>query len=138
MQDKINFMAKHGDWIAVKKMEIDDRTEAIDVARLLLSVRNTVDRKLFEYLDKDFDLEKLEGIVAEIVPKGRLSEEKIAEVFKKLTYSVPRKLEGNKLQKEIQKQIATEMVLKKLNLTTMDADSFDKYIKKKELKKAFD
>jgi hypothetical protein len=130
-------MAKHGDWIVVKKMEIDEKTDKADIARLLLAVRDTVDRKLFEYLDDDFDLQTLDDIVAEIVPKGRLNEQKIAEIFKTLKYTVPRKLEGTKLQKEIKKQIITEKVLEKLNLSVLDAETVEKYIKKKEMNRAF-
>jgi len=38
MEDKINFFAKHEKWIVVKKMDIDENTEKIDIARLLISI----------------------------------------------------------------------------------------------------
>ncbi|MEA1993692.1 MAG: DUF2666 family protein [Euryarchaeota archaeon] len=138
MEDKINFIAKHGKWIAVKKMEIDENTDKIVIARLLLSIRETAGRKLFEYLDEDFDLEELDDIVSDTVPKGTLSGGKIAEALKKLKYSVPRKVEGSKLEKKIKKQIVTEKVLQELKFKTLDADTLEKYIKKKETRKAFD
>lgn len=138
MEDKINFLAKHGKWIAAKKIDIDENTEKIDVARLLLSVRETVNTKIFEYLDDEFDLQKIDDIVSDIVPAGKLSEEKIAEIFKKLkSPSVTRKLEGDKLKKEIAKQILTEKVLQKIKLRTLDAKAIDKYIRKKEMVKSF-
>ncbi|MCK4247708.1 MAG: DUF2666 family protein [Methanomicrobia archaeon] len=138
MEDKINFLAKHGKWIAAKKIDIDENTEKIDVARLLLSVRETVNTKIFEYLDDEFDLQKIDDIVSDIVPAGKLPEEKIAEIFKKLkSPSVTRKLEGDKLKKEIAKQILTEKVLQKIKLRTLDAKAIDKYIRKKEMVKSF-
>lgn len=138
MEDKINFLAKHGKWIAAKKIDIDENTGKIDVARLLLSVRETVNTKIFEYLDDEFDLQKIDDIVSDIVPAGKLSEEKIAEIFKKLkSPSVTRKLEGDKLKKEIAKQILTEKVLQKIKLRTLDAKTIDKYIRKNEMEKSF-
>lgn len=138
MEDKINFLAKHGKWIAAKKIDIDENTEKIDVARLLLSVRETVNTKIFDYFDDEFDLQKIDDIVSDIVPAGKLSEEKIAEIFKKLkSPSVTRKLEGDKLKKEIAKQILTEKVLQKIKLRTLDAKTIDKYIRKKEMEKSF-
>ncbi len=138
MDDKINFVGKHEKWIVAKKMEITEKTNDVDIARLLLSVRDTVDRKLFEYFEKDFDMEEIDSIVADIVPEGRMSGEKVAEVFKQLKYSVPRKLEGNKVEKEVKKQLITEKVLEKLSFNTLDADTLDKYIKRKEMNKTFD
>ncbi len=138
MEDKIDFIARHGKWIVVKKMDIDENTEKIDIARLLISIRETLDRKIFEYLDDDFDLRKIDNIASEIVPDGRLTEEKIAQALKKLNSAeISRKLEGDKLKKEIAKQILTEKVLQKLKLKTLDAKSIDKYIQRKEMDKAF-
>ncbi|RLF95001.1 DUF2666 domain-containing protein [Thermococci archaeon] len=138
MEDKINFFAKHEKWIVVKKMDIDENTEKIDIARLLISIRDTVNKKIFEYFDEEFDLQKIENIISDIVPDGKLSEEKIAEIFKKLKSPiVTKRLEGDKLKKEISKQILTEKVLQKIKLKTLDAETIDKYIRKKEMEKAF-
>ncbi len=138
MEDKINFLAKHEKWTAVKKMDIDESTEKIDIARLLISIRETVNEKIFEYFDEDFDLQKIENIVSDLVPDGKLTEEKIAEILKKLkSPGVTKKLEGDKLKKEIAKQILTERVLQKIKLKTLDAKTIDKYIRKKEMEKAF-
>jgi len=138
MEDKINFFAKHGKWIVAKKIDIDESTEKIDIARLLISIRETVNEKIFEYFDEDFDLQKIENIVSDLVPNRKLTEEKIAEILKKLkSPSVTKKLEGDKLKKEIAKQILTERVLQKIKLKTLDAKTIDKYIRKKEMEKAF-
>lgn len=138
MEDKINFLAKHEKWIVAKKIDIDENTEKIDVARLLISIRETVNKKIFEYFDEDFDLQKIENIVSDLVPDGKLTKEKIAEILKKLkSPNVTKKLEGDKLKKEIAKQILTERVLQKIKLKTLDAKTIDKYIRKKEMEKAF-
>jgi hypothetical protein len=45
----IFFMAKYGNWIAIKKMNIGENTKPEEVAMHLTSIRLTVDKKGFEY-----------------------------------------------------------------------------------------
>ena len=69
MENKIQFIAKHNDWFVVKKMNIDDKTEAIEIARLLSSIDETVLNKLPEYLP--LDMKKLDEIADEIYQKKK-------------------------------------------------------------------
>lgn len=50
-QDSIEFMAKYRDWIAIRKMNIYDNTRPEEVAFHLASIRQTLDKKAFEFLE---------------------------------------------------------------------------------------
>ncbi|AMQ19222.1 DUF2666 domain-containing protein [Thermococcus peptonophilus] len=58
-EDHVNFTAKHGKWIVVKRLIIDEKTPLLDVARLLASINETVTLKLPAYAH--IDLEGIEG-----------------------------------------------------------------------------
>lgn len=52
-EDHVNFTAKHGRWIVVKRLIIDDATSMADVARLLASINETITLKLPTYANID-------------------------------------------------------------------------------------
>ncbi|MHC1604615.1 MAG: DUF2666 family protein [Candidatus Methanofastidiosia archaeon] len=135
MDDQINFSAKHGKWIAVKKMTIDEDTQRIDVARLLLSIRETLNNKIYAYLDEEFDLPKLEKEASGLVPQGRLSEDKIASILREVkspkTTRMLKELTDNKNKLEIYKALYTELVLERLKLPQLNTKALDKYLNEK-------
>jgi hypothetical protein len=135
MENKIQFIAKHNDWFVVKKMNIDDKTEAIEIARLLSSIDETVLNKLPEYLP--FDMKKLEEIADEIYQKkkGRVKEEDIVNALMKLkSPSTTKKLgeiTNSKEGKEILKVILNNIILERLGIKTrVDPKLIEKYIEK--------
>lgn len=135
MQEHINFSAKHGSWIVVKKMALDEHTADEDIARILLSIRETLNNKIYEYLGKDFDLDTLEKWAEEIVPSGRLSEEKIAEALKTLkspkTTKRLKELTTEKQKLEVYRGLLTELVLQRLKLNTLQLKALEKYVDNK-------
>ncbi|NJF25463.1 DUF2666 family protein [Thermococcus sp. Bubb.Bath] len=54
-EDHVNFTAKHGKWIVVKRLLIDPATQPVDIARLLSSINETVTFKLPVYAGIDVD-----------------------------------------------------------------------------------
>ena len=138
-KESIQFRVKKGNWFVVKKMEIDENTENIDIARILISIEETLDRKIVEYLP--FDIKKLEEIADEIYKKkGRVKDEDIVEVIKKLkSPRINRKLKeitDSKEGVEILKIILNRMVLERLGIKTrIDTKLIDKYIEKDVLNK---
>lgn len=52
-EDHVNFTAKHGRWIVVKRLMIDEKTPMADVARLLASINETITLKLPLYAGID-------------------------------------------------------------------------------------
>ena len=133
--EKIQFRAKKGKWFVVKKMDIDENTKDIEVARLLTTINETVQKKIYEFLP--FDLKKLEEIADEIYQKkkGRVKEEDITNALAKLkSPSTTRKLNSiteSKEGKEILKIILNNMILERLGIKTrLDTKLIDKYMEK--------
>jgi hypothetical protein len=133
--EKIQFRAKKGKWFVVKKMDIDENTEDIEVARLLNSIDETINKKIIEFLP--FDVKKLEEIADEIYQKkkGRVKEEDIANALAKLkSPSTTRKLNSItelKEGKEILKIILNNIILERLGIKTrLDTKLIDKYMEK--------
>lgn len=74
-EDHINFTAKHGKWIVVKRLIIDEKTPLLDVARLLASINETVTLKLPAYAHID-----LEGIESEFSAFKKVKKSDIPKV----------------------------------------------------------
>ncbi|MCC7569622.1 MAG: DUF2666 domain-containing protein [Candidatus Methanofastidiosa archaeon] len=132
MDNHVHFSAKHGSWIAVKKLTIDDVTTDLDIARTLISIRETLDAKIYQYLSKDFDIAALEAKIGEFVPSGRLNEEAMASALKeakspKMTKFL-KTLTDDKNKLEVYKGLAVELTLARLKLSGMDRKPLDKYI----------
>lgn len=134
-EDHVSFTAKYKGWIVAKKIEIDEAVEDIDVARLLISIRETFYNKIYDYLGKDFNISFIEQIADEIVPTGKLSEEKIASILAALKGgAVTRKLSeiaDTPAKKEIAKAILVEKVLEKMKLAELTPKMVDKYIEER-------
>ena len=132
MDEHISFSAKHKAWIAVKKTSIDENTDDLDIARILISIRDSLDNKIFQYLEGDFDMKTLEEKVAEIVPSGRANEAAIASALKeakspKMTKFL-KELTDDKNKLEVYKGLVMELVLSKLKLAELNIKALDKYI----------
>ncbi|BAA29132.1 DUF2666 family protein [Pyrococcus horikoshii] len=52
-EDHINFTAKYGRWIVVKRLIIDEKTPKLDIARLLASINETAVNKIPEFAGID-------------------------------------------------------------------------------------
>lgn len=132
----MSFTAKHKGWIVAKRMEIDEKAEDIDVARLLISIRDTFTHKIYEYLNTDINIQFIEEMVDEIVPSGRLTEEKISSILATLKgRTVTRKLSeiaDTKEKKDIAKAILVEKVIAKMNLAELTPKMIDKYAEKRQ------
>jgi len=92
--EKIEFFAQYRKWVAVKKLAVKDNTTDLEVARFLASANETMHRKMWEFLGKSLDLEKLDAVAAECVSaekgkkgwqiKGRVGEDRINQGMAKL------------------------------------------------------
>ncbi len=66
MEGKIIFDAKVGAWVCIKKQKIDEGIDGMDVARALASIHDSMDRKIWEFVGKEIELENLDTIAYEI------------------------------------------------------------------------
>lgn len=132
MDEHISFSAKHKSWIAVKKTSIDENTDDLDIARILISIRDSLDTKILQYLEGEFDIKALEGKAAEIVPSGRANEAAMATALKdakspKMTRFL-KELTDDKNKLEVYKGLMMEMVVSKLKLAEINIKALDKFI----------
>ncbi|MBP2144535.1 hypothetical protein J2127_001718 [Methanococcus voltae] len=134
-EEKILFNAKKGKWYVSKKLKIDENTADVEVSRILISVEETLSKKIKEYLP--FDMIQLEEIADEIYvsKKGRVKEEDISQALAKLKSPATTKKLGKltdlKEGKDILKVVLTNIILDRLGISThIDIKTIDKFIEK--------
>jgi len=119
-------------------MEVEELTEDFDIAMLLLSMRESFNNKIYDYMSDKFDMESLDGLVEDIIPKkGRFKEEDIASTLSKLNspdfLSGLQRISPDPNATEILKRVAAEKTLTSLKLPLLNAKMIEKYIEKKAL-----
>ena len=134
----VHFLGNYRGWKCVKRMEVEDLTDDLDIAMLLLSIRESFNNKIYDYLSDRFDMKSLDLIVEAIIPKkSRFKEEDIAITLTKLNsqefISSLGKISQDPRTTDILKRIAAEKTLIKLKLTHLNAKMVEKYIEKKSL-----
>ncbi len=135
MDDHITFSAKYKSWITVKKTKVDENTDDLDVARLLFSVRETVNNKIYPFLEEEFNVSALEEKVDEMVPSGKLKGEEVTDVIKALrspkTTRMLKEFTTDKNKLEVYKGLFSELVLRKLSMNMVSIKALDKYMNAK-------
>ncbi len=81
-EDSIDFLAKYGDWVAIKKMRIRPDTKPEEIAFHLASIRRSIDRKAFEVLG--IDTASLDSYANSLTSGARKSYASLAEAIGKL------------------------------------------------------
>ncbi len=125
--EHVNFTAKHGSWIVVKRLMIDEKTPLADVARLLASINETTTLKLPAYAGIN-----TEGIDAWFgdIKKARSKLEIEALVSK--YHHLPAREYAPRDFEEHARIYALRKVLEKVGLTMdIPAKSLEKYLEKK-------
>jgi len=146
MSGKVEFYAEVKPWVCIKKQEIKEGSGKIDVSRALASIHESMNRKIWEYLKDDFDLEAIDKVAYEITGaeynekkkrwmlKGRKSEAQISAALAKLNSPLTTQKLGTttKNGKEIAKAYLTRKVLDLLSFRIeLDPKIVDKYIDEK-------
>lgn len=62
IEDHINFTARHDDWNVGKRLKIEDDTNPTVISYTLATIGEETQKRIEEYLDKEFDIEKLDEI----------------------------------------------------------------------------
>jgi len=137
-KEMVHFLGNYKGWKCVKRMEIEELTDYLDIAMLLLSIRESFNNKIYDYMSDKFDMNSIDGIVSDILPsKSRFKEEDIASTLSKLnSLELMAKLEkitSDPKGKDILRRIAAEKTLAGLRLSLLNAKMVDKYIEKKAL-----
>lgn len=148
--DEIIFSAQVGSWICIKKQKIEPDTPKLEVARILASIHDSMNRKTWEFLKDDFPLDELDKIAYEITGatfdekkkewsvKGRVTEAQLAECLAKLNNpSTGRRINEllnppTKNGPEIAKSYLSRKVIDLLGIRIeLDPTTVEKYIKEK-------
>lgn len=80
--ESIEFSAKYGSWIAIKKQTIRSDTKPEEIAMQLASIKQMIDRKSFEVLGIDMD--SLNAYSEKVTSGMRKGSESLAEAVKRL------------------------------------------------------
>ncbi len=130
--DSIEFLARYKNWLAVKKIHIDEKTAPEEIVLQLSSIRQSVDKKSFELLG--IDLAKLDAYAAQLVSGKRKSYGSLAEVIQKLSGSnVKEVVNGSTGGRTELAEIASTYLFRK----TVQGLMFDFDVNPEMLQKAF-
>jgi len=61
----IQFVVKFGDWVAVRKLTMEEKTEPLQVMEFLAGLSFSFDGKIEEFLGKEIDIQRLSSAVEE-------------------------------------------------------------------------
>lgn len=109
MENTIQFIAKDGDKVVIKKLKPDEH-HPIDVVFFLSSTLDSMYNWIENYLKKAIDLEPIEKAVNDIVEGKRLSKNAVAEIV--ITVNGPK---INKLINQLTEPLAETYQKKELN-----------------------
>jgi hypothetical protein len=143
-KDKIEFFAKVGNWVCIKRGDVKEGTTGPDITRVLTSIQNSIDRKKWEFLGDDLDLKYIDTIAHELVEgKGRVNADKLSEILAKVNGpGVGRKIKEvakTKAAAEVAKTYLTRVVLDLLKFRIdLDSKLIEKFINQQEKLKQAD
>ena len=81
-KDQIVFIAKHKDWITIKKLLIDEHVKSEDISAAISSIQKTLFTKSFEYAE--IDTEKIDDYATEIAEGTKKGINSIGMLFSSL------------------------------------------------------
>jgi len=70
-KDTIQFIANYQDWVSIKKLKIEEKTDPKMIMEFLASLGTGIDVKVEHNLGKIVELKKLDNAVEEEVEKGK-------------------------------------------------------------------
>ncbi|MDV3104038.1 DUF2666 domain-containing protein [Thermococcus waiotapuensis] len=124
--DHVNFTVKHGEWIVVKRLIIDDATPMVEVARLLASINETTTLKIPVYANID-----LEGIEEWFGGLKKVKKSEIPAVIEKYLHFQPSSFASAEFEGHA-RVYALRKALEVIDLPLdVPAKSLEKYLEKK-------
>ena len=148
--DEIVFSAQAGNWVCIKKEKPEPGAKKIELSRILASIHDSMDRKIWDFLREDFPLEELDKIAYEItgaaynekkkewLVEGKATEERLSQALAKLNSpATSRRINEvlatkSKNGPEIAKSYLSRKVIDLLGIRIeLDPSVVEKYIKEK-------
>ncbi|MCD6247633.1 MAG: DUF2666 family protein [Candidatus Diapherotrites archaeon] len=113
----IQFIAKLGDWVSVKKLKVEKATEPREVAEFLISLAMSANRKIEDFLAEEIDFETIKKAIDDISSEEPLKVLENATVRRVIRQAIKnRKTLDKKVVKEFEelaKVFALRYALKK-------------------------
>jgi hypothetical protein len=150
MADEIKFEAQVGKWVCVKKGKIEEGCDKIEASRVLASIHDSMDRKIWECLGDEIKIKEIDKIAGEIAGatynekkeewkanSGKVTEAMVAEALGKCgaaatTKRLKETIPENKFAIEIAKTYLTRRVIDLIGLRIeLDPEVVEKYIDEK-------
>ncbi len=124
-ENHVNFTAKHGRWIVVKRIMIDEKTPMADIARLLASINETITLKLPLYAGID-----VRGIEAWFGEFKKVKKAEIPLVLEKYNHLTPSNYAGREFERHA-RIYALRKALERIGLSLdIPAKALEKYLEK--------
>ena len=145
MEKTIQFVANFDDWVSIKKLKVEEKTQPKTIMEFLASLSMGIEGKVEENLGKTIDIKKLNEAINEI--ECGKSEQEIANALRevntrKVSAIIKEITELPEFQKNEQKELnqfcknyATKKVLKNCGLSIDYADINIPGSKRKKIKK---
>ncbi len=130
--DSIEFLARYKNWLAVKKISINEKTPTEEIVLQMASIRQSVDKKSFELLG--IDTAKLDAYAAQLTGGARKSYGNLAGVVEKLGTGEAKDAVGSSTGG---KQELVEIAATYLFRRTVQNMAFDFDVNPEMLQKAF-
>jgi hypothetical protein len=110
--ESVEFMAKYKDWAVIRKMTIYDDSTPQEIAFHLASIRQTIDRKAFEFLE--IDMQVLDNYAASVTKDLKKNFDGLGDAIKKLGLQDAKKaIESACIKKPEHANIAKAYLLRK-------------------------
>ncbi|MCX8163675.1 MAG: DUF2666 domain-containing protein [Candidatus Micrarchaeota archaeon] len=90
-KDQIVFVAKHRDWIVIKKLLIDQHVKNEEIGLILSSIQKSINEKSFSYFEVNY--QKIREIAKKFVTNKRKGLATVGEIFSSI--------KGAELKKEL-------------------------------------
>lgn len=84
-EEEISFFAKYKDWVVIKRMQIDEKTEEKEILATLASINSTTARKAYDFAP--IDRAAIDKYVAELTKGKRKGLNNLVEIFGSLKQS---------------------------------------------------
>ncbi len=97
----VQFIAKLGDWVAVKKLKVEKATEPREIAEFLISLAMSANRKIEDFLAEEIDFEMIRRAIDDVSIEGPLKVLENATVRRAIK-------QGIKNRKELDKKVIKE------------------------------
>ncbi len=110
--DAIEFSAKYGNWVVIKKMSIRQDTKPEEISFHLAGIRQTLDKKAFEFLK--IDTQKLDAYAEKLSSGVKKNYDGLSEALKMISSQESKRIVAEAAGKEEHGKIASAYLFRRV------------------------